>query len=78
MTASNENILLGGSSEENLLNKEGPNAADELDGVKIPVINSFFPFTSNVSNTEELLDILVTNGEFLPDGSILDSASLNY
>lgn len=79
MTASNENILLGGAnSEENLLNKEAANANEDLDGVKIPVINSFFPFTSNVSNNEELLDILVTNGEFLPDGSILDSASLNY
>ncbi|XP_062564541.1 myotubularin-related protein 10-B [Armigeres subalbatus] len=77
MTASNENILLGGgNSEENLLDKEGTNASEEVDGSRLPVINSFFPFTSNVSNSEELLDILVTNGEFLPDGSIVDS--LNY
>ncbi|XP_065094189.1 myotubularin-related protein 10-A, partial [Ochlerotatus camptorhynchus] len=78
LSGSNENIPLVGNSEENILNKEDTNTNEILDGFKIPMINSFFPFTSNISNTEELLEILVANGEFLPDGSIVDCASLNY
>lgn len=80
MSASSENMLFGGGADINCINKDNANVGDEyeLDGFKMPIINSFFPFTSNVTNTEELLDILVTNSEFLTDGSIIDSASLNY
>ncbi|XP_055600129.1 myotubularin-related protein 10 [Uranotaenia lowii] len=83
LSASNENILLtmrGRSPDFNSSTRESrcvdPSEVDG--GVKMPLINSFFPFTSNVTNTEELLDILVTNGEYQPDGSIMDSASINY
>lgn len=75
---SNEKISLGDPSEAHNLSRQSFNANDLLDGSKLPTINSFFPFTSNISNNEELLEILVANEEFLPDGSIVDCASLNY
>ncbi|XP_055628584.1 myotubularin-related protein 10 isoform X2 [Toxorhynchites rutilus septentrionalis] len=80
-----QRVLLSGSistSCENMLfgstNDTYGTESHENDENKMPIVNSFFPFTSNLSNTEELLEIIITNDDFLNDGSILDSASLNY
>lgn len=41
-----------------------------------PLISSFFPFTRNTTNTNELTDILATSSELLTDGSIFDGLSV--
>ena len=43
---------------------------------QIPMINSFFPFSRNVDNTNELTDILMYSNEMLTEGSIFDGLSL--
>ncbi|XP_055537349.1 myotubularin-related protein 10-B [Wyeomyia smithii] len=77
LSASSENILFeAGLGTENNISK--PNDEIGIHTSKTLVVNSFFPFTSNATNAE-LLDVLVTNGEFLNDGSsINDCASINY
>lgn len=48
---------------------------DELDnnkGNRLPVIDSFFPFSSNIENTEELFDLLMSSQELLAGDSSLD------
>lgn len=42
----------------------------------MPMISSFFPFTSNTTNTNELTDILATSSELLTEGSIFDGLSV--
>lgn len=42
----------------------------------MPMISSFFPFTRNTSNTNELTDILATSSELLTEGSIFDGLSV--
>lgn len=42
-----------------------------------PMISSFFPFTRNTTNTNELTDILATSSELLTEGSIFDGLSVN-
>ncbi|XP_058833260.1 myotubularin-related protein 10-B isoform X4 [Topomyia yanbarensis] len=74
-SASSEEILLESGVGTNIENKT--NEFEPIENT-LPIINSFFPFTSNATNTEKLLDVLVTNGDFLNDGSIVDCASINY
>lgn len=50
-------------SDDNLLNT-------------MPMISSFFPFTRNTTNTNELTDILATSSELLTEGSIFDGLSV--
>lgn len=42
----------------------------------MPMISSFFPFTRNTSNSNELTDILATSSELLTEGSIFDGLSV--
>lgn len=42
----------------------------------MPMISSFFPFTPNTTNTNELTDILATSSELLTEGSIFDGLSV--
>lgn len=42
----------------------------------MPMISSFFPFTRNTTNTNELTDILATSSELLTEGSIFDGLSV--
>ncbi|XP_031617006.1 myotubularin-related protein 10-B [Contarinia nasturtii] len=42
----------------------------------MPMISSFFPFTRNTTNTNELTDILATSSELLTEGSIFDGLSI--
>lgn len=44
----------------------------------LPEINSFFPFSSNISNSAELTDMLILNGELLTEGSIFDASSYQF
>lgn len=56
---------------------ESTSAASSIDTLiqNRPMINSFFPFTRNTTNTDELTDILTTSSEILED-SILDDLSV--
>lgn len=42
----------------------------------MPLISSFFPFTPNTSNTNQLSDILSTSCDLLAEGSIFDGLSM--
>lgn len=42
----------------------------------MPLISSFFPFTSNIDGAGELNDILTASNELLTDGSIFDALSI--
>lgn len=61
-------------------NQSRDDEQDDLDGNKLnrlPVIDSFFPFSSNIENTEELFDLLMSSQELLAgDGSLYDQNSL--
>lgn len=45
---------------------------------RLPMINSFFPFSSNIGSSDELADMLILNGELLTEGSIFDATSIAY
>lgn len=64
---------------------DDPNARKQSTASKIdndnllhtmPMISSFFPFTRNTTNTNELTDILATSSELLTEGSIFDGLSV--
>lgn len=42
----------------------------------MPLISSFFPFTRNTTNTNELTNILANSNELLTEGSIFDGLSM--
>lgn len=42
----------------------------------MPLISSFFPFTRNTTNSNELSDILTISNELLTEGSIFDGLSV--
>lgn len=43
---------------------------------KLPVIDSFFPFSSNIENSEELAELLIASHELLNEVSLFDQNSL--
>lgn len=53
-------------------------SAQSIDNLiqNMPSISSFFPFTPNTSNTNQLSDILATSSELLNEGSIFDGLSV--
>lgn len=52
-------------------------AAHTDDYIKnMPLISSFFPFTSNLDSAGALNDILTASNELLADGSIFDTLSI--
>lgn len=42
----------------------------------MPMISSFFPFTRNTTNTNDLTEILASSNELLAEGSIFDGLSV--
>lgn len=54
------------------INSNGENLAGQL----LPSVNSFFPFSRNLSDSNELIEILTTSSELLTEGSIFDALSI--
>lgn len=54
------------------IKSNGENLADKL----MPSVNSFFPFSRNFSESNELIEILTTSSELLTEGSIFDALSI--
>lgn len=48
-----------------------------VNGPTMPSISSFFPFSGNNSNSNELTDILTQSYDLLTDGSIMDGLSIS-
>lgn len=43
----------------------------------LPSVNSFFPFSRNFSESNELIELLTTSSELLTEGSIFDALSIS-
>lgn len=52
------------------------NNDDSLNGQNIPLISSFFPFTRNTTESNDLTDILNASTDLLAEGSIFDGLSV--
>lgn len=48
-----------------------------MNGPAMPSISSFFPFSGNNTNSNELNDILTLSYDLLTDGSIIDGLSMS-
>lgn len=55
-----------------------PPQTDENFISNMPLISSFFPFTRNTTNSNELTDILTISNELLTEGSIFDGLSVQH
>lgn len=53
-----------------------PNQSDENLIQNMPLISSFFPFTRNTRDNNDLTDILTISNELLTEGSIFDGLSV--
>lgn len=66
------------NSPSNLQTSASSTAQTE-DGINqsLPTIGSFFPFTRNTANSNDLTDILTISNDLLTEGSIFDGLSIN-